>query len=402
MSGGELYGDGMSGDITAVHGRVAVPGVAQRHPDAEEKQGGETYRSWADPFPTTSCGASSCIWHANPAVSSAALHMLRSTGSSPGIESSNTTSRRSSIACRRHAVSVWNTPASSSPPLVSTVYRDLLASAANLMRSAARESSALAEMLADRIRPQVACLACEHQEAAADWIARGLPVGLTDSQVRAAILRPLALCLPHFVHMLPSLDWEAAQLFAHAQLASLAAAWAEYDTAANPTVLVRLLVGANSDEAFLAPSERMSIASLADTQAAESTRDRDVWGAAESGSLPTAQSSWSLAVAGVTQHADRLADLLDRMLGDAGIARRYEDASGVCFRHLPLAIKHCTEPSNMRLLLRTQYTREAVMHWELEEYWRKHDWTHRWEPRGDEQAAWYRAVGQYTGTAATR
>ncbi len=53
-----------------------------------------------------------------------------------------------------------------SPHLVSTVYRDLLASAANLVRSAARESSALPGMLADRIRPQVACLACEHQETA--------------------------------------------------------------------------------------------------------------------------------------------------------------------------------------------------------------------------------------------
>lgn len=77
--------------------------------------------------------------------------------------------------------------ATSSPHLVSTVYRDLLGAAANLVRSAARESSAPPEMLASRLRPQGACLACEHQEAAVDWIARGLPVGLTDGQVRAAI-----------------------------------------------------------------------------------------------------------------------------------------------------------------------------------------------------------------------
>ena len=102
------------------------------------------------------------------------------------------------------------------------------------------------------------------------------------------------------------------------------------------------------------------------------------------------------------EHADRLADLLDRTLGDAGIARCYEDASGICFRHLPLAISRCTEPSNVRLLLRTQYARVAVVHWELEEYWRKLSWTHRWEPRGDEQAAWCRAVAQYTGTDVTR
>jgi hypothetical protein len=67
------------------------------------------------------------------------------------------------------------------------------------------------------------------------------------------------------------------------------------------------------------------------------------------------------------ERAERLAHLLDRALGDAGIARRYEDASGVCFRHLPLAIRRCKEPNNVSLLLSTQYTRLAVVHWELEE-----------------------------------
>jgi hypothetical protein len=187
----------------------------------------------------------------------------------------------------------------SSPHLVSTVYQDLLASAASLLRSAARESSALPRMLADRMRPQVACVACEHQEAAVDRIARGLLVGLTDSQVRAAISRPSALCLPHFVHLLPSLDWEAARLLAHAQLAGLSAALAEYDTGAEPTELVSLLVGATSDEAFLAPPERAPMASPADTQAADSMRARDAQGAEGSGNLPTEQASWSPAVASV-------------------------------------------------------------------------------------------------------
>jgi hypothetical protein len=439
----------------------------------------------------------------------------------------------------------------SSPHLVSTVYEDLLAAAAKLLRSAGRESSALPAMLADRLRPKVACLVCKHQEAAVDRITRRLPVGLTDSQVRAAILRPSALCLPHFVHLLPSLDWGAAQLLAPAQLASLEAALAEYDTGADSTELVRLLVGANSDETFLAPPERASMVSTADTQAADSMRARDARGAMGRDSLPTERSSWSPAIAHVEallnasgcplcreeeataatylrwlsqelsermpfqaaddicwlcrshlwrfiwtgddkavggllrsiyaywigmvqalisgldrppstsfvarcwhgmvnarqrmprvtnwralweglaegrrsrtkrlaelrgpvvqtrlcpacrfqrERADRLADLLDRALGDAGIARCYEETSGVCFRHLPLAIRCCTDPSNVRLMLRTQYTRVAVVHWELEEYWRKLNWTHRWEPRGDEQAAWHRAVAQYTGTDET-
>jgi len=60
------------------------------------------------------------------------------------------------------------------------------------------------------------------------------------------------------------------------------------------------------------------------------------------------------------------------------------------------------KPCNVRLMLCTQYTRVAVVHWELEEYRQKLNWTHRWEPRGEEQAAWRRAVAQYTGTDATR
>ncbi len=129
------------------------------------------------------------------------------------------------------------------------------------------------------------------------WIARGVPMGLTDSQVRAAILRPSALCLPHFVRLLPSLDWEAAQLLTRAQLASLAAALVEYDTGAEPTKLVRLLVGANSDEAFLAPPSRTPMTSPAGIQAADSMRERDARGAAGNGNLPTEQASWSPAVA---------------------------------------------------------------------------------------------------------
>lgn len=440
----------------------------------------------------------------------------------------------------------------SPPHLVSTVYRELFAAATTLLRSAAREPSTPPALLADRISPQTMCVACKHQESTVEWIVRSLPVGLTNSQVRATISRPSALCLPHFLRLLPSLDWEAAQLLAHAQLAQLQAARAEDDTCTETTALVRLLVGATSDEAFLAPLECASLASPADTQATDAMSAQDAPEAVESGNVPTAPSSWSPALARVetllnapgcplcreeeaaaatylrwlshelsektsSQAADeicwlcrshlwrflwigddkavggllksicaywrgmlqalvsgldrsppksfaarcwrgmvnarqrtppvtrwralwegiaegrrqlsqrlaelrgpvvwsrlcpacrfqeerveRVADLLDRALGDSGSARRYEDTSGVCFRHLPLAIRRCTDPSNVRLLLHTQYTRIAVVHWELEEYWRKSDWTHRWEPKGDEQSAWRRAVAQYTGTDVMR
>jgi hypothetical protein len=442
--------------------------------------------------------------------------------------------------------------ARSSSHLVSMVYRELLASATNLMRKAACEVSVRSDLLADRIRPQAICLACTYQKAAVDRITRRLSIGLTDSQVRAVITHPSALCPPHFVHLLPSLDWEAAQLLTHALHASLMAARAEYDMSAEPTKLVRLLVGDSSDKAFLTPPSQPSMTGPADTSAADSISGREVWGTVERGNVLTEPPSWSpvmthvetllnaggcplcreeeattttylrwlsqelsertlsqrvddvrwlcrshlwrflsigddkairsllrsisahwtsqvqtlisgldqppppsfvmrcwhgmvqarqrtprvtgwhafwegitegrrsmsqqlaelrepivrpplcLACRFQSEQADRLANLLDRALGDTHIAHRYEDTSGVCFHHLPLAIRRCTESSGMSLLLRTQYTRVAVVHWELEEYWRKLNWTYRWEPRGDEQDAWYRAVVQYSGSEVTR
>jgi hypothetical protein len=97
------------------------------------------------------------------------------------------------------------------------------------------------------------------------------------------------------------------------------------------------------------------------------------------------------------ERIERVADLLDRALDDPGTAQRYQRAAGVCFRHLPLALAASSGPATAGLLLRAERTRIAVIHWELEEYWRARDWAHRWESKGDEQTAWRRAVGQYTG-----
>jgi Family of unknown function (DUF6062) len=442
--------------------------------------------------------------------------------------------------------------ATSSSHLVSTVYLDLLASASTLLKSLGRESSALPEVLADRLRPQVACLACERRETAVDGIASVLHLVLTDEQVRDAISRPSALCLPHFLHLLPSLDWEVAQLLAHTQLTHLQAACEEYHIGTESTRFVRMLVGTNADEPLLSQQDSEPMVGPADERAEDALIARGVHGMVGSDNVPGQPSSWSpaldrldtllaepgcplcreeqataatylgwlseelsartsskadedarllclrhlwhflligddKAVEGLlrsafaywtgmvqaltsgldrppptsfvarswhgmqsalhrtprvtywrafwegiaegrrsqrkrlaelreppmhtrqcpacrfqSEHAERLADLLERALCDAGMARRYDGSSGVCFRHLPLAIRRCTETSTIKLLLRTQYTRIAVVHWELEEYWRKLNWTRRWEPKGDEQTAWYRAVTYYSGTDVTR
>lgn len=187
----------------------------------------------------------------------------------------------------------------SSPHLVATVYRDLLVSGARLLRSAARESSVHPGMQADRIRPQIACLACKHQEEAVEGIMRDLLVGLTDNQVRAALLRPSALCQPHFIRLLPSLDWESAQLLAHAQLASLSAAGAEYTSSADPVELIRHLVGETSDEAFLPPPSQLPATGLTDTHVADLSKSRNTPEASGNGIVSAEQSSWSPTIATV-------------------------------------------------------------------------------------------------------
>jgi hypothetical protein len=432
------------------------------------------------------------------------------------------------------------------PDLVSAVYRDLFAAAIMQVRSVVSEVTMPSKILADRIRSKGTCLACQYRDRAVQRVVRALPTGLTDTEVRNAIVRPEALCLSHFLHLLPSLDWETIQQLAHAQLKSLMEVGMEDNDSNEPTRVIRLLVGADVDEAFFAPLSPSSMITMIDPQEADSLRawpDMDVersenasgerasWSPAtklveaqltapgcplcrEEESVATTYLRWlsqqvpeqtssrtieearwlcrdhlwrfvwigeeqatrcllrsivaywtgimQVLTSGLEQppsrsfvarcwygmlearkrephasgwrvlqegfaegrrsraerlaelrgpalqtrlcpvchfqheHVHRLADLLNDTLDDPGIKRCYEAASGLCFHHLPLLVERCMEPDHRKFILRTQQTRLAVLHWELEEYWRKDNWAHRWEAKGDEQTAWWRALMHYT------
>lgn len=95
--------------------------------------------------------------------------------------------------------------------------------------------------------------------------------------------------------------------------------------------------------------------------------------------------------------AARNGDLLARAMADPGTVRVYNEADGLCFRHLPQVLAFCEDPERASVLLRAQRVTMEMLQWELREYQRKQSWTLRYEPKGTEQDAWWRTVAQYTG-----
>ena len=94
---------------------------------------------------------------------------------------------------------------------------------------------------------------------------------------------------------------------------------------------------------------------------------------------------------------DRTCDLLVRSLRDPDTRSAYGQGSGICFRHLPRALEFTDDEETSRFLLRTQKVRLSILAWELEECSRKRDWSVRYEPKGPEHSAGFRAAAYYSG-----
>jgi hypothetical protein len=94
---------------------------------------------------------------------------------------------------------------------------------------------------------------------------------------------------------------------------------------------------------------------------------------------------------------DRTCDLLIRSLADPDTRSAYEQRSGICFRHLPRALEFADDEETSRFLLQTQRVRLSILAWELEECSRKRDWSVRYESKGPEHSAGFRAAVQYSG-----
>jgi hypothetical protein len=94
---------------------------------------------------------------------------------------------------------------------------------------------------------------------------------------------------------------------------------------------------------------------------------------------------------------DRICDLLIRSLEDPDTRSAYEQGRGICFRHLPRALEFADDEAISRFLLQTQKVRLSILAWELEECFRKWDWSIRYESKGPEHSAGFRAAAHYSG-----
>jgi hypothetical protein len=91
----------------------------------------------------------------------------------------------------------------------------------------------------------------------------------------------------------------------------------------------------------------------------------------------------------------RTLHLLLAAWGDATIRRAYQDAHGLCFRHVSQL-----EPGPAGALARDVLrARLEVIAWELDEAGLKSSWSVRHEPKGDETSAWLRAPVLIDGRA---
>jgi hypothetical protein len=96
--------------------------------------------------------------------------------------------------------------------------------------------------------------------------------------------------------------------------------------------------------------------------------------------------------ASVSAEEQRQVELLLVALRDPAICRRYEDGTGLCFRHVEAV--GVPWPAIVREMLAAQL---AILQWELEEAERKLSWQGRYERPGPESNAWLRAPVQLDG-----
>lgn len=86
--------------------------------------------------------------------------------------------------------------------------------------------------------------------------------------------------------------------------------------------------------------------------------------------------------------------LVDRPEGRA----RYAASDGVCVRHFHLAARRAST-EGLAFLASEMEARLTRLWRETREFFRKTDWNHRDEPKGEEQSAWLRTIERFVGPA---
>ncbi|HUL41882.1 MAG TPA: hypothetical protein VLV32_08265 [Burkholderiales bacterium] len=95
--------------------------------------------------------------------------------------------------------------------------------------------------------------------------------------------------------------------------------------------------------------------------------------------------------------ADRVLDLLFRLLEERRYRLGFENGYGLCMRHFSRALAQANAISVARVIASVEGAKLARLGWELEETLRKESWSARPETKGTEQTAWRRAIDRYCG-----
>lgn len=92
----------------------------------------------------------------------------------------------------------------------------------------------------------------------------------------------------------------------------------------------------------------------------------------------------------------RLAGLIGRSLHHPDVRRLYQKKGGVCYRHLQDVLAMAEGPV-LNTVKDTAVTHLKMLGWEIHEFLVREDWNRRYEPKGAEQTAPYRAVVRFSG-----
>ena len=99
-----------------------------------------------------------------------------------------------------------------------------------------------------------------------------------------------------------------------------------------------------------------------------------------------------------TQVAERRSlELLLTLTERSAFRSHYEEGTGLCMRHLAVALEQAASPAARQFLLSTQHAKLGLLNWELQEALRKQIWTSRFEHRGGDGEAWTRALMLFAG-----
>ncbi len=91
-----------------------------------------------------------------------------------------------------------------------------------------------------------------------------------------------------------------------------------------------------------------------------------------------------------------LRELVDH-LNEETFAARFRASPGLCLPHLKILAENFVGHPGLPICLKIEVEKCHHLSWELVEFWRKHDYRFKKEPKGAETDSWFRAIHQFVG-----